>query len=381
MSSHHKENEKPETQAAESAGKTVETTAGEDGKKQKSAVREWADAILFAVIAATIIRWLFLEAYTIPTPSMEKSLLVGDFLFVSKISYGPRTPKTPLQIPLTHQTIWGTKIPSYLDWIQLPQYRLPGFTHVKNNDVVVFNWPADFKYPVDLKTNYIKRCMGVAGDTLEVRHAQVYINGKEAKNPEKMQLRHFIKTEDVINDRVFKKYDITNYTHTNGGYVVLTTKSTAEALKSLPFIQDIFPVIAPADRPNPRVYPQSELFPWNEDNYGPLWIPFKGATIEMNERNIALYKFVIEHYEGHDEVKVENGKLIVDGKQTDNYTFKQDYYFMMGDNRHNSEDSRFWGFVPEDHIVGEAAFIWLSIDPNGSFINKIRWNRFFNIIR
>ncbi len=381
MSSHKKENPKTENSVVNDPEDVTGNPPEEKEKKQKSAVREWADAILFAVIAATIIRWLFLEAYTIPTPSMEKSLLVGDFLFVSKISYGPRTPKTPLQIPLTHQTIWGTKIPSYLDWIQLPQYRLPGFTHVKNNDVVVFNWPADFKYPVDLKTNYIKRCIGIAGDTLEVRHAQVYINGKEVANPEKMQLRHFIKTNDVINERVFNKYDITNYSHTNGGYVVLTTAETADKLKNLPFIQDVQAIIAPADRPNPRVYPQSNLFPWNEDNYGPLWIPFKGATIVMNEKNIALYKFVIEHYEDHKEVKVENGKLIIDGEQAETYTFKQDYYFMMGDNRHNSEDSRFWGFVPENHIVGEAAFIWLSIDPHGSFFRKIRWNRLFMIIR
>jgi signal peptidase I len=381
MSSIKEENKSNENSEADSSPDFTENTSEEEKKKPKSAVREWADAILFAVIAATIIRWLLLEAFTIPTPSMEKSLLVGDFLFVSKISYGPRTPKTPLQIPLTHQKIWGTNIPSYLEWIQLPQYRLPGFTHVKNNDVVVFNWPADFKYPVDLKTNYIKRCIGVAGDSLEVRHAQVYVNGKAAENPEKMELRHFIKTNDVINDRVFKKYHITNFSRTNDGYVVLTTPATAKELKTLSFIQEIRPIIAPADRPNPRVYPQSELFPWNEDNYGPIWIPAKGATIDLNEKTIALYKFVIEHYEGHDEVRMEDGKLIVDGLQIDQYQFKQDYYFMMGDNRHNSEDSRFWGFVPEDHVVGEAAFIWLSIDPNGSFFNKIRWSRLFNIIR
>lgn len=381
MSSIKEENKSNENPEAHSTPDFAENTSEKEKKKPKSAVREWADAILFAVIAATIIRWLLLEAFTIPTPSMEKTLLVGDFLFVSKISYGPRTPKTPLQIPLTHQKIWGTNIPSYLDWIQLPQFRFPGFTHVKNNDVVVFNWPADFKYPVDLKTNYIKRCIGVAGDSLEVRHAQVYVNGKEAENPEKMQLRHFIKTNDVINDRVFKKYDITNFSRTNNGYVVLTTPGTAKELKALSFIQEIRPIIAPADRPNPRVYPQSELFPWNEDNYGPIWIPAKGATIDLNEKTIALYKFVIEHYEGHDEVRVEDGKLIVDGQQIDQYQFKQDYYFMMGDNRHNSEDSRFWGFVPGDHVVGEAAFIWLSIDPNGSFFNKIRWSRLFSIIR
>jgi len=174
------------------ADKGTNTREKKKEKKHKSALREWVDAIVFAVIAATIIRWLLLEAFTIPTPSMEKSLLVGDFLFVSKIHYGPRTPKTPLQVPLTHQTIWWTNIPSYVDWIQLPQYRLPGFTSVKRNDVVVFNYPPELKYPVDLKTNYIKRCIAIPGDCLKVENARVFVNGEPAPTPPKMQLKHFI---------------------------------------------------------------------------------------------------------------------------------------------------------------------------------------------
>ncbi len=353
----------------------------EEEKQNKSVVREWADAILFAVIAATIIRWLFLEAFTIPTPSMEKTLLVGDFLFVSKIHYGPRTPKTPLQMPLTHQKIWGTDIPSYVDWIQLPQYRLPGLSSIKQNDVVVFNYPPELEYPVDLKTNYIKRCVGLPGDSLKVVDTQVFINNVSLENPDKMEFRHNIVTNQDIKDRVFKNYDITDYERTNYGYIAHTTPETAKEFAKLPFVDRVEILKMSPEQVNPRVYPKNaELFPWNEDFYGPIWIPKEGETIELNEATIALYRDVIKNYEHNDEVRVENGKMTIEGEVISTYTFKQDYYFMMGDNRHNSEDSRFWGFVPEDHVVGKAFFIWLSLDKNESFLNKIRWNRFFNLI-
>jgi len=358
-------------------------TSEKEDQKPKSVAREWADAIIFAVIAATIIRWLFLEAFTIPTPSMEKSLLVGDFLFVSKIHYGPRTPKTPLQMPLTHQKIWGTNIPSYVDWIQLPQFRLPGFTSIKQNDVVVFNYPPELQYPVDLKTNYIKRCVGTPGDSLQVVDTQVYVNGITLENPEKMELRYNVVTKQDIKDRVFKNYDINigDVNGTTNGYMMFTTPEIAEEFSKLPFVESINLLKMPADQVNPRVYPKNaELFHWNEDFYGPIWIPVKGATIELNEKNIALYRTVIQNYEHNDSVSFENGKVTVDGQEITQYTFKQDYYFMMGDNRHNSEDSRFWGFVPEDHVVGKAFFIWLSLDKNENFLNKIRWSRFFNLI-
>lgn len=353
----------------------------------KSATREWIDAIVFAVVAATLIRWAFLEAFTIPTPSMEKSLLVGDFLFVSKLHYGPRTPKTPLQMPLTHQKIWGTNIPSYLDWIQLPQYRLPGISEVKRNDVVVFNYPLEFHYPVDLKTNYIKRCVAVGGDVLEIKDKQVFVNGQSAENPPRMQLTRRVTLApgtETINERVFRKHDISRWTLTNdGAYVVWATDQAAESLEAETFINsvEILTRFEP-DQANLDVYPHNtNLFPWNEDNYGPINVPAKGATIPINMENLALYAFVIRNYEGHDDVKTEEGKLYIDGQEVTEYTFKQDYYFMMGDNRHDSADSRFWGFVPEDHIVGKAFIIWFSWDSKGEFFEKVRWNRLFNLIK
>jgi signal peptidase I len=350
-------------------------------KQKKSAVREWVDAIVFAVIAATIIRWLFLEAFTIPTPSMERSLLVGDFLFVSKIHYGARTPKTPLQIPLTHQTIWGTNIPSYLDWIQLPQYRLPGFSRIKKNDVVVFNYPPEFEHPVDLKTNYIKRCIAAPGDIIEVKDTQVLVNGNPVENPPKMQFRYYVVTQEFINDRVFKSNNISEFQRVQGGYAIMTTPGTAEELENLSFIEEVIKMTMPEDQPNPRIYPDASKFPWNEDFYGPLEIPAKGETIPIDRENLVKYGEVILNYEKLDDVRLEDDQLFIDGQSITEYTFKQNYYFMMGDNRHNSEDSRFWGFVPEDHVVGKALFIWLSIDNTESFINKIRWSRLFSLIR
>jgi signal peptidase I len=352
-------------------------------KVKKTPGQEWTDAILFAVIAATLIRWALLEAFTIPTPSMEKSLLVGDYLFVSKVNYGPRTPKTPLQVPFTHQKIWGTNIPSYSTLIQLPQYRLPGLQKVKNYDVVVFNWPPEEEYPTDLKTNYIKRCMGIAGDTLQVKDLQVYINGKPAVNPPKMQFRYLVKTADVLSKNFFKKLDITDYQPLmNDEYFIYTTDETAEKLKSMDGIKQVVLSKRPAGEAEPRIFPNSSKFIWNEDNFGPLWIPKKGATIKMDSNNIILYGTTISKYENLDNASVEGDKLMIDGKEVKEYTFKQDYFFMMGDNRHNSLDSRYWGFVPEDHIVGKALFIWLSIDKDPEhFYNTIRWKRLFNIIK
>ena len=366
--------------------------------KKKSAIREWFDSVLFAVVAATLIRWMFLEAYTIPTGSMEKSLLINDFLFVSKLHYGSRTPKTILQVPLTHQKIWFTELPSYSTLIQLPQFRLPGFTSVKNGDVVVFNYPGcptrpdEFggydKYPVDLRTNYIKRCVAIAGDVLEVRQGQVYINGKMFDNPEKMQMEYAIETNTQVNEKIFKKYEITEFQQDmrmtdKTIYYVTASQQAVKDMKGLDFVKNITPMLMEkGDTTNYGTFPQnSRLFPFNRDNFGPITIPKKGVTVQLDESNFALYKSVICYFDGNADAKEVNGKIMLDGKAITSYTFKQDYYFMMGDNRHGSDDSRFWGFVPEDHIVGKAVFIWMSIDKDGSFLNKIRWSRLFSIIR
>lgn len=363
-------------------------------KKNKSAIKEWFDSVLFAVIAATLIRWLFFEAFTIPTPSMENSLLVGDFLFVSKLHYGTRTPKTPLQVPLTHQTIWGTNIPSYTDAIQLPQYRLPGFSEVKRGDVVVFNYPPELQHPVDLKTNYIKRCVGLPGDKLEVRDLQVYTNGVAMENPPRMENEYFVATTTAVNEvKVFKENGISEYhsytesfndtlaSNDQQGYLVFTTVEIAAKLKEFDFVKSITLVKSDKEISEPMLYPNSSLFKWNRDNYGPVTVPKEGMTVNLTPENIAMYGTVIKSYEGNDDVAVEEKSVKIGGKAITSYTFKQDYYFMMGDNRHNSADSRYWGFVPMDHIVGKAVFVWMSIDPDPtSFFNKIRWNRLFRII-
>jgi signal peptidase I len=349
-------------------------------KEPRSKAREWTDAIIFAVVAATFIRWIAIEAFTIPTPSMEKSLLVGDFLFVSKLHYGPRTPKTPLQLPLTHQKIWGTNIPSYLSWIQLPQARLPGFSKVKNNDVVVFNYPREPEHPSDLRTNYIKRCIGIPGDTIEVRDLQVFVNGKPAENPPKMQNSYALRTGKNISPKVFRRYDITGYIPDGAGYLINTTPATAEELKDQPFVNNIRLLYRADSIFNPRVYPFEPSLGWNEDNYGPLYVPKEGDKMKVDLMFLTKYGTVVKDYEGHDNVLISEGKLIIDGEEISEYTFEQDYYFMMGDNRHNSADSRMWGFVPEDHIVGKALLIWLSLDPEGGLFDRIRWSRLFSFI-
>ena len=378
----------------------------ETPKKQKSAFREWLDSVAFAVVAATLIRFFVFEAYTIPTPSMESSLMVGDFLFVSKLHYGVRTPKTPLQLPLTHQKIWFTNIPSYLRWLDLPIYRLPGFSSVMQGDAVVFNVPnfeEDGDAPVDLRTFYVKRCVATPGDVLEVRDQQVIVNGKAMENPERMQHPIFMKTKENLEEKFFEAYGIRNAPDASydsadwlplaepdsqnvlWGYKLNTSKAMMDEIQALPFKKSFDTNLFkdPKGVTFIDIFPHdTTLFKWNRDFYGPLKVPAKGLTVPMTPGNVALYSEAIQKYEGNKNVVVNGYQISIDGKSISSYTFKQDYYFMMGDNRHNSADSRFWGFVPSDHIVGKAFFVWMSIDPNKPLFswNKIRWNRLFRFV-
>ncbi len=399
---------------------------------KKSAIREWVDAIIFAVIAATIIRTFLMEAYTIPTSSMEKSLLIGDFLFVSKISYGPRIPMTPIAFPFAHHTLPLTKnTPSYVEWIKLPYYRFPGFRTIKNLDVVVFNYPdgdtttlelqSNQSYyeivrsigreetwnryhvvgrPVDKRENYIKRCIGIPGDKLQIINQEVYINDKILPLPYGAQFHYKVKTNGVVlPKRIFEKFDITEgvqpmalnentqappftyyYNFEDSTYQVVLTAAIAEKLKSLPNIISVEKIVFPSDIYDGRLFPYDSTFKWNIDFYGPITIPAAGQSVSITKQNISLYKRIIDVYENND-LKIEGDKIFINGNEATSYTFKMNYYWMMGDNRHNSADSRYWGFVPEDHIVGKASFVWLSLDPNQSFLNKIRWKKLFRIIK
>lgn len=352
--------------------------------RRKSTAREWLDAIIFAVVVATAIRWLVMEPYQIPTSSMERSLLVGDFLFVSKYHYGSRNAKTILQVPLTHQTIWGTEIPSYLDWIQIPFFRLPGFSEVKRGDAVVFNTPEELNRPVDMRTYLIKRCVGVAGDTISINDGVVFINNEPANLPGKRQHSYFIATKQSLRDRFFEKYQIRDVMRSPSGYQVMTSEAKANEIRTLEFIEEVIPLNDKTDKErfSFNVFPGPEKNAWTFNNFGPLYIPKKGKSITISKETIRLYGNLIKNHEGNKKVLISSNSIKIDGKELSEYTFRQDYFFMMGDNRHNSHDSRAWGFVPMDHIVGKALFTWFSIE-EGSFIklfSRIRYNRIFKSI-
>ena len=387
---------------------------------KKSALVEWTDALVFAIVAATFIRIFFFEAYTIPTSSMEKTLRVGDYLFVSKIHYGPRVPQTPISFPLVHNVmpIFGGE--SYSQIISNDYRRLKGLSKVERDDIVVFGFPhgdtilkaapMDDYYthvringraytekmygpivvrPNDKKDNYVKRCVAVAGDTLSVVNGKVIVNGVPQKDIEGIQNTYTVYTNGTtINPKVMQKLDINPddyyYDSSLPGYPALPL--TQEAYKQVVAMVNVVEVrqnidVYPPEYPDSPImlFPFSENYKWTRDNYGPIWIPKAGATTEINANNYHLYQRIITAYEGN-TFEVKDGKIYINGQQSNTYTFKQDYYFMMGDNRHNSLDSRYWGFVPEDHIVGTPAIIWFSTDKNKSFPSNIRWNRLFNFI-
>ena len=361
-------------------------------------VLEWVDDILFALVAVYFINIFIFQNYQIPSSSLEKSLLVGDYLFVSKLSYGPRVPNTPVAFPLVQNTLPFFNCKSYLDWPEWDYKR-----EQYGREAIQLN-KADFGdviyRPVDKRENYVKRCIGMPGDTIEIRDNQVYIDGVAAKNPEKMQLNYFVETDgSMLSEEQFRLLDVSKADRVlidgsynskymsmlgiqpngNGQYNPVyhfpLTQKTLEIAKKLPVVKRV--VLEPDPVGTDSYYPVDYQTGWSRDNYGPLWIPKKGTTIPLTERNIALYKRCIVNYE-HNKLEVKDGKVYINGKPETTYTFKYDYYWMMGDNRHNSADSRSWGFVPEDHIVGKPIMIWLSLDKDRSlFDGGIRWNRMF----
>jgi len=357
-------------------------------KKTSSGV-EWMEAILFALIAASIIRAFIFEAFTIPTQSMENSLLRNDYLFVSKLHYGSRVPMTPLALPLFHNRMLGQDVKPYREFVQLPYLRLPKFQKIKNNDIVVFNFPAQdidmngqigMVRPVDKRDNYIKRCVGIPGDTLEIDDQILKINGKVMDVPGRNQFAHEVTTKGVLKEDKLYELDIPDFRKEGDRFLAFANDERADKLKAVPIVTAVDKMVLRkgSNNPNSGIFPQlPELYPWNLDNFGKLWVPKKGSTVQLTAQNIALYKRIIDVYEGH-ELGYKGSQILIDGQPATEYTFKFDYYMMIGDNRHNSLDSRYWGFVPEDHIVGKGWLIFMSVDRNAKGLKKIRWNRIFN---
>ena len=388
-----------------------------EGEKH-NALLDWLDAIIFAVVVVTFINTFFFQAFKIPSSSMESSLYTGDHLFVSKLAYGPKMPQTPLTIPFTHNVIAGKE--SYSKLIQSDYKRLKGFGEVEVGDYVVFGFPhgdtvltkapADDYYmlsrtigreeitraygplkirPSDKKDHYVKRCVAVAGDTLEIRNGQVYINGIAQEVWPGVQNSYTVVTNgQKINPKHLDDLGVNlrelAYTQNLPGYPYMPL--TAEMLEKVNRMPNVVSVTQnidayPPDYPDSwlTIFPFSSQYRWTRDNFGPLWIPAKGTEVELTLENLPLYERIITAYEGN-KLEVKDDVIYINGEEAQSYRFAQDYYFMMGDNRHNSLDSRYWGFVPEDHIVGKPALIWLSIDGNKKFPNNIRWRRFFKIL-
>lgn len=368
--------------------------------KPRTSAGEWVSSILFAVVAATLVHTYFMQPFTIPTSSLEKTLLVGDFLFVSKFHYGARTPLTPVAFPMAHDTVPFTKVKSYLSEPQIPYFRFPGFQKIKRNDIVVFNWPVDTvnafqqygdgKYyykPVDKKSNYVKRCVGIPGDSIEVRDGYVYVNGKHNELPDRarLQFAYIVKTNAQLNpEMLYNRYNITdNYSYQNGVYLFPGVSDESLAmLKNNPNVTEIIRFKGDAGEWDRSIFPYDQRYPWNNDNMGPVFIPKEGVTVAINSETLPFYKRIIEVYEGTelgiDNKITQNGtEILLNGQPLSQYTFKMDYYWMMGDNRNNSEDARTWGFVPFNHVVGKPVFVWMSWD---GMNKKFRWNRMFTTV-
>ena len=409
---------------------------------------EWISALLFAIIAATLVHSYFIQPYIIPTGSLEKTLLIGDFLFVSKFHYGARTPTSAVSFPMVHDTIPIIKKRSYLKKPQLPYFRIPGFQDVKRNDIVVFSWPADtvrkffvrekgVQKPIDKKSNYVKRCVGTPGDSLEIINGFVHINGEKSILPDraKTQYTHYGYNSKGVSSRKLlnagykdftRKYRIENITQERynalqpyilgrlsddiNNFIVITpsagippkvlgelrlsAKELLDAKKDLTLtiaeakeilntgiVDSIVQKVTRTKRANTNFFPNAIPYNWNEDNFGPILIPKAGMTVEINEKTLPLYKKIIREYEKNELTK-EGASIFINGKETTSYTFQQDYYWMMGDNRHRSEDSRYWGYVPEDHVVGKPVLVWFSIEGINDGIKnwRIRWDRIMTTV-
>jgi len=406
-------------------------------------IMSWVDALVFALVAVYFINLFFFQNYVIPSSSLEKSLLTGDYLFVSKVSYGPRIPQTPLTMPLTQHTLPVVECKSYIEWPQWDYRRVKGFGPVQLNDIVVFNYPSgdtlcsDMKYqahdfyrlcyeigyqrypqrpdpdsldaglrrqlfeaiyqggrqfieenrqeygeivtrPTDRRENYVKRCVGLPGQTLQIKDRIIYLDGKANKEPDNVQYTYRMKLKQSLSDEVMKDLGITMedlMSLNTLGYMPMT-KHAVDELKRLQIAESIE---LNTEAEEWDIYPLNGNLHWTRDNYGPVWIPKKGESIALDMDNIAIYERPIRTYEGN-QLEVKDGKIFINGKEAKEYTFKLDYYWMMGDNRHNSLDSRYWGFVPEDHIVGKPIFIWWSSDPDRSGFSGVRWNRLFRFV-
>jgi len=356
-------------------------------KKKKTEVRSWIDAIGFAVIAATILRTFLIEAYTIPTSSMEKSMLIGDFLFVSKVAYGPRVPMTPIAFPLVHHTMPIGNGKSYSEAVKLPYHRMKGLGEIKRNDCVVFNWPAEtLGRPVDKKENYVKRCVGVPGDKIELIDAQLMVNDAPQEEPEgmKKQWHYNVSTKGTgLNPNIlYEKYDITEggYGRNKNEYNLTLTNESRDAIQNFTNVTSVKRQYEKGGIYADYIFPHDKNFKWNVDNFGPITVPAAGETVSITTENLSIYKDIIERYENN-KLEVVAGEIYINDKVATTYTFAMDYFWMMGDNRHNSADSRFWGFVPENHIVGKALFVWMSWDKNAKGLKKIRWNRLFSSVK
>ncbi len=407
-------------------------------------VMSWVDALVFALVAVYFINLFFFQNYVIPSSSLEKSLLTGDYLFVSKVSYGPRIPETPLTMPLTQHTLPLFECKSYIEWPHWDYRRVKGLGKVELNDIVVFNYPAgdticsapqyqafdfyqmcyslgyqmypqrpnpdsltveqrqqyfNFIYqagrqeivrnqqeygmidtrPTDRRENYVKRCVGLPGQTLQIKDHIIYLDGKANKEPDNVQYTYRVKLRQRLDDDIMKNLGITmeDLTSLNtSGYMPMTKYAVEELSKRKDLVESIELNTEASDL---DIYPLNGNLHWTRDNYGPVWIPKKGESIELTLENLPIYERPIRTYEGND-LEVKDGKIYINGKVATKYTFKLDYYWMMGDNRHNSLDSRYWGFVPEDHIVGKPIFIWWSSDPDRHGFSGIRWNRLFRFV-